>query len=53
MSDNLATVETDVKTAEAQALTFLSEIKTLVANRTGDVVIAAIVVASIWIGHAL
>lgn len=30
-----------------------TDIKTLVANRVGDVVIALIVLGSIWLGHAL
>lgn len=49
----LKNVETDRKLGQVQATLAVTEIKALVANRVGDVLIALIVIAAIWIGHSL
>lgn len=46
----LASVETVVKT---EAATLESGFKTLIANRTNDIIIAIIILGSIYIGHIL
>lgn len=38
---------------EAQAKGAVTDLRALIANRVGDVLIAAIVLASIWLGHVL
>jgi len=54
---SIETVATDAKADLAYGVAELksasTDIRTLVANRVGDVVIALIVLGSIWIGHAL
>jgi len=49
----LENVEADCKSGPAQATSAVAEIKALVANRVGDVLIALIVIGSIWFGHSL
>lgn|GEM_PF-7062509 len=53
MTNLTTTAETDANAVEAQASIAVSDLKALVANRIGDALIAAIVLAAIWIGHAL
>jgi hypothetical protein len=53
MTNLTTTAETDANAVEAQASIAVSDLKALVANRIGDALIAAIVLAAIWIGHSL
>lgn len=54
------TIETVAKTAEADAAAIIgelkpavSDIKTLIATKVGDVAIGLLVLAGVWIGHIL
>lgn len=49
----LNTLEQDAVSVDTAAVGAVSDIRSLVANRVGDLVIAAIVLASIWLGHIL
>jgi hypothetical protein len=52
--DTLKTaVVTDLTAGEALIAPVVTDIKALIANRIGDALIAAIVLVSIWVGHAI
>jgi hypothetical protein len=46
-------VRADLNKVANEARAATGEIAMLIANRIGDLLIAAIVIASIWLGHAL
>ena len=48
-----AAAKADLAKVETETTAAVSDIKTLVANRVGDVLIALIVLGSIWLGHVL
>jgi hypothetical protein len=48
-----AEAKADLAHGVAELKSATTDIRTLVANRVGDVVIALIVLGSIWLGHAL
>ena len=43
----------DLTAVASELKSATTDIKTLVANRVGDVVIALIVLGSIWLGHVI
>lgn len=57
MTDILQAAETtakaDLTAAEAYVAPAVSDIKALVANRAGDVLVATIVLLAVYIGHTL
>jgi len=48
-----AILAADIKSVENATKAAVTDIKALVANRVGDLMIALIVFGSIWFGHAL
>lgn len=49
----LCSAQADLSKVRTETADAVTDIKMLVANRIGDVLIAAIVLGSIWIGHIL
>lgn len=43
----------DATAIAAEIKPAVSDIKTLIANRAADVVLAAVILAAVWLGHAL
>ena len=57
MTDTIASklnaLKNEAVAIDTTTVAAVADIRSLVANRVGDVVIAAIVLASIWLGHIL
>jgi hypothetical protein len=53
LAASLKTMDDEAVSIGTTTVAAVADIRLLVTNRAGDVVIAAIVLASIWLGHSL